>query len=166
MRLLALTLAALASTAAALNVPAGQSEARVEILGCPPRGPPQPRRALLDLDVPPCGTCRVRLNGEEAADTVFMKAPKLKESKIVFTSVDGGSLQTVSEGYARNGLGNWATAATVSGPSYTAAFTPPSFSFEGEGADFVGALRNNAGEQLCTFSASFQVVVPEPQPRK
>lgn len=94
-----------------------------------------------------------------------MQAPKLRTSKIVFTSVDGGSLQTVSESYPRNGLGNQATAATVAGPTYTATFTPPSFSFEGEGADFTGALRNNAGVELCTFSAFMQVVVPEPQPR-
>ncbi len=158
--LAALLLAATSSTHAALVVPAGLSVAHVEILGCPPVA--VPRRALADLGAPPCGACRLRLveTGAEGTEAVAMRATKLSEARIVFTSVDGGSVTHVTDSYPRNGLGNQATVATIAGPAYTAAFTPPSFGFEGETASFTGALRNNARETVCEFEADFSVVAP------
>lgn len=109
--------------------------------------------------MPPCGTCTVRYpaTGQTAAGPVGMRATKLQTSRIAFTSVDGGSLTHVRDAYPRNGLGNQATLATVGGPTYAAAFTPPSFGFEGEVASFEGGLINNAGVELCRFTAEFQV---------
>ena len=150
------------TTHASLVVPANLSTAHVEILGCPPQVKPTPRRALSGLDAPPCGTCRLRLveTGAEGAEEVAIRVQKLQEARIIFTSVDGGSVTHVTDSYPRNGLGNQATVATIAGPKYTAAFTPPSFGFEGETASFTGALRNNARETLCEFEATFSVVEP------